>query len=54
MKTVTCRKVVTGDILLVATINRLAEKYNMPDERETVLLFDVNNSPAKNITNTNY
>ena len=29
--------------------NRLAEKYNMPDERETVLLFDVNNSPAKNI-----
>ena len=27
--------------------NRLVEKYNMPDERETILLFDVNNSPAK-------
>ena len=32
---------------VLSLANRLAEKYNMPDERETVLLFDVNNSPAK-------
>ena len=34
---------------VLSMANRLAEKYNMPDERETVLLFDVNNSPAKNV-----
>ena len=26
---------------------RLVEKYNMPEERETILLFDIKNSPAK-------
>ena len=34
---------------VLSLANRLVEKYNMPEERGTNLLFDINSSPAKNI-----